>query len=321
MSKRGAFTPIMLAATLLVAFATGALAQQLNGNASLVSNITSSACPTGNGAHIIVARASLEAVGFGTIGAVKDAVLAQVPGSTAEFVNYPATLDAYFMSETTGVYAMRTLIAAYIANCPCQPLVVMGYSQGAQVTADSLVGQQVMSFPDNMTLAAGVAIDQPLPDSTLSRVAAMVIMGDPTFNTSESFHVGNASKNALFPREDVSNFGRTGLASRTQSYCDALDPYCASGSFDSISVHLGYVKEYGIAATTFVVDQLKQYKGCAAGNATGGANGTAGGANGTNGGAAPTSSPPAYTGAAVNVYGASSAMLMAAMAAVFAFML
>ncbi|EME47060.1 carbohydrate esterase family 5 protein, partial [Dothistroma septosporum NZE10] len=199
------------------------------------------------GAHIIVARASLEVLGYGIIGAVKDNVLKAVPGSTAEYVVYPATLTDYFNSESDGVVAMRKLIDAYVAKCANAPLVLMGYSQGAQVTADSLVGQQVVAFPANSS------VDQPLPDSTLQSVAAVVMMGDPSSNLTESFHVGNATKNGIFPRKNVASFADTGLASRAKSYCDAGDPYCASGNFSMLSVHLGYVQEYGSAATTFVV--------------------------------------------------------------------
>lgn len=255
-----------------------------------VSNVSSSACPSNGGAHIIVARASLEAPGYGIIGSVKDAILSRVPGSTAEFVTYPATLNDYFNSESAGVVGMRTLIANYVAKCSSSlPLVIMGYSQGAQVTADALVGQQTQGFPANSS------ISDPLPASTLSRIAAVVMMGDPTFVTNETFHVGNATRNGVYPRRDVANFNIANLAQRTKSYCDANDPYCAGGNLSTgLAVHLGYVKEYGNASADFVINQIKAY------TANGGAsNGTATGS----GGATSSSSgrPASYTGAAATL--------------------
>nr|POE64988.1 acetylxylan esterase 2 [Quercus suber] len=225
-----------------------------------ISNVTSSACPSQGGAHIIVARASLEAPGYGIIGAVKDAVLARVPGSTAESVGYPATLANYTDSETAGVLAMRSLINAFIANCAGSPLVVMGYSQGAQVSADSLVGQEDKNFPD------GSPASDPLSESTLARTAAVIMMGDPSLVVNETFHVGNSTKNSIFPREDVSNFNIAGLASRTQSYCDDGDPYCAAGG--DLIVHLSYVQEYGSQAADFVVNNIKSWYGDKTSNGT-----------------------------------------------------
>lgn len=258
-----------------------------------VSNITSTDCPQNGGAHIIVARASLEAPGYGTIGNVKDKVLSRVPGSNAQFINYPATLNDYFNSESDGVVAMKMQINDYINKCPSSlPLVLMGYSQGAQVVADSIAGQQVQGFPKN------TSIDQPLPASTISRIAAVVIMGDPTFLTNETFHVGNATKNGLFPRQDASNFNVGGLASRMKSYCDANDPYCASGNLSTgLSVHIGYVGEYGVQAEDFVVQQIKAYYA----NSTSGGNATGSGSGSGSGGMGSSSSsgmPAQYTGSA-----------------------
>ena len=43
-------------------------------------------------------------------------------------------------------------------------------------------------------------------------------------------------------------------ADRIASYCDANDPFCASGS--DINVHLGYFAEYDNAAASFVVGKV-----------------------------------------------------------------
>lgn len=229
-------------------------------------------------------------------------MLKRVPGSTAEFVTYPATLDDYFNSESDGVLAMKKLINAYTDKCSASlPLVLMGYSQGAQVSADSLAGQQVAAFPDNSS------INQPLPASTLSRVAAVVIMGDPSFVTNETFHVGNATRNGLFPRKDVSNFNTAGLSAKVQSYCDFNDPYCASGNLSTgLPVHLGYVQEYGSQAEDFVVNQIKAFYSNGTSTSSNGTSSSGSGSstssNGTSSGGSgsstTSSTPAAYTGAA-----------------------
>lgn len=289
---------------------------QTFGNYSTISNVSSSACPSKGGAHIIVARASQEPLGYGIIGGVKDAVIAKIPASNAEYVVYPATLNDYFNSEPSGVLGMKALVEAYLAkDCPNNaPLVLMGYSQGAQVVADYLSGQNVQGFAQNSS------IDTAPPASTLARVAAVVIMGDPSINiTSNPFHVGNSTQSGLFSRHANSSdvFTSSGLASRMQSYCDALDPYCASaGNFDHISVHLLYVPEYGANATSFVVNKINEYyanatsNGTATGTATGSATQTASGT------AAAT-----HTGAAavVSVHAGGMAFVAMAMAGAFIF--
>lgn len=218
---------------------------------------------------MIVARASTEPLGYGIIGAVKDQVLKALPGSNAEYVVYPATLTDYFTSEQSGVTGMKDLVEAYLSQNCAEPLVLMGYSQGAHVTADYLSGQSVNGFPYNATFA------DPAPQSVLDKVAAVTIMGDPSINiTNNAFHVGNSTQSGLFARAANSSAVLDGISGKIQSYCDALDPYCASaGNFENLPVHLGYVQEYGQNATDFVVEQVKawyQMNGNASGNGTAG---------------------------------------------------
>lgn len=86
-----------------------------------------------SGVHIIVARASLEPVGFGTLlGPVKDMILAQIPHSDAIAVPYPATITGdppYPTSEEEGVGNMTQLVKQYGDACPNNKMVLMGYSQ------------------------------------------------------------------------------------------------------------------------------------------------------------------------------------------------
>lgn len=271
---------------LLLATSLAATTQaQTFGNYSTISNVTSSACPAPGTAHIIVARASLEPLGYGVIGAVKDNVLAALPGSNAEYVVYPATLTDYFTSEQAGVLGMKALAEAYIAKNCAEPLVLMGYSQGAQVTADYISGQNDNGFPYNATLT------DPAPASVLDKLAAAVIMGDPSMNVTDNpFHVGNSTKGGVYIRDANSSAVLDSIESKLQSYCDANDPYCASGNFSYISVHLGYVEEYGTNATDFVVAKIKEWY----------ANSTSSG-NGTNATTTGTAGNSTYTGGAAEM--------------------
>ncbi|KAF7369603.1 Acetylxylan esterase 2 [Mycena venus] len=181
--------------------------------------------------HVITARASTEAPGEGIIGAVVSSV---VQGSSQnvsrESVDYPATVANYDSSESLGVTDMENKLAAKAGSCPDTKIVLMGYSQGAQVTGDTMVAQ-----------GAGV-----------SQVAAVILMGDPAHVAGESFQKGTANnQNGIFPR---SNNGLEQFSDKIASFCDIGDEFCASGA--SLAVHLGYVQEYGSQATAFVLGRI-----------------------------------------------------------------
>lgn len=284
----------------LTTIAATARAQSI-GNYSTISNTTSSACPAPGTAHVIVARASTEPLGYGIIGAVKDLVIEALPGSNAEYVVYPATLTDYFDSEGAGVLGMKALIEAYLAKNCAEPLVLMGYSQGAHVTADFLSGQSVNGFPFNASLT------EPASEEVFRNLAAVTIMGDPSINiTDNAFHVGNSTRSGLFARFANSSSVLNGIESNIQSYCDALDPYCASaGNFDNISVHTGYVQEYGRDAADFVVQKIKDWHGN---------NETSGSGNGTAGTPTQTGSPAEYIGSAATVGGGIAGVIAVALA-------
>lgn len=116
-------------------------------------NIT---CTTGDAVHMIVARASLEPPGTGVIGNISRNIQQQFPGSTVEAVQYPATLTNYVLSEAAGVTAMAMLVNSYASACPNSRMVLMGYSQGAQVTADLLCGTSEAASPKTDAVAASI---------------------------------------------------------------------------------------------------------------------------------------------------------------------
>ncbi|KAJ4397855.1 hypothetical protein N0V93_002092 [Gnomoniopsis smithogilvyi] len=223
-------------------------------------NSTTSACVNGTAVHMIVARASLEKPGPGVIGGVATQVVQQLPGSDIVSVDYPATLENYTSSEAAGVKAMTTLLTDYASRCPNSKIVMMGYSQGAQVAADVLCGTNEGSLFQST---------QAMNSSILDKVAAVVLMGDPSKAQNETFINGTSTKNGIFPRQNVN--GCSSIEKRMVSYCNANDTFCDSGS--SIQVHLSYVQNNGTAAMNFILSQ---------------ANSNAGGSTGGNGNGNPT---------------------------------
>lgn len=99
-----------------------------------------------SGFHIIVARASGEAEGTGITGGVAEMVAARVRGSTITAVDYPASFITYLSSESEGVTAMRQDIESYVNACPNGKVVLMGYSQGAEVISDVVCGGSTFGF-------------------------------------------------------------------------------------------------------------------------------------------------------------------------------
>lgn len=99
--------PATLAAPVPILTVTGGLVS------SVVSGLTSLLNPSGctvAGVHIIVARASTEAPGEGSLKAVADAIISRLPGSDSVAVDYPALLTNYPSSEGSGVTGMSRLI-------------------------------------------------------------------------------------------------------------------------------------------------------------------------------------------------------------------
>jgi acetylxylan esterase len=121
------------ALVVLVALAAGSLASPVN-----VEIDARAEC---FGTTIIVARGSTEAPGTGVTGeTVASLVTNQVEDSNTFGLDYPATLENYESSESAGVESLLDTIAELVDACPDTQVVLMGYSQGAQVIGDTLCG-------------------------------------------------------------------------------------------------------------------------------------------------------------------------------------
>jgi hypothetical protein len=104
----------------LILFVTLAACQEYGqpGNTSCVS-----------GAHIVVARGSLEPRGPGIIGAVARQIHQRIPHSDTISLEYPAIYDPYQPSQMEGVVALSVVLAQYVMVCPKTKIILLGFSQ------------------------------------------------------------------------------------------------------------------------------------------------------------------------------------------------
>ncbi|KAK2683730.1 Cutinase/acetylxylan esterase [Fusarium oxysporum f. sp. vasinfectum] len=213
------------------------------------ANSTTDAITCAKGAHLIVARGSLEPEGPGAMGILAEEIIKLIPGSDMEALVYPALYNEYVESQTEGVRTMNSVINNYVKNCPDTGLILMGYSQGAHVTMDTMCGASSEGFPGTLSQ----------PSYITDNVAAIIAMGDPSLTEGQPFLVGTSEGSGLTcPRSSpaTSPIGCNSIASKTVSICDKGDPYCEAGGKD-LSVHLSYIKNYGEFTVGHVVKAWK----------------------------------------------------------------
>lgn len=174
---------------------------------------------------VIAARGTGEPAGTGfLLGQVSRQIDSRVDVPvTVVGLDYPAAAE-FVNSPRQGVAELGRLVGA-ADDC----LVLLGYSQGAIVVGDALARFD----------AADAA-----------KVRAVVMFGDPRFNSAEPYNEGSfgANTRGLNPR-------RTGeLAAfngRVQNYCNGGDPVCQGGGRGAGDGHLAY-GQFAVRAATFV---------------------------------------------------------------------
>lgn len=142
---------------------------------------------------------------------------------------YPArapSLRGYVESKNTGRDMLRAFIRVEVSTCPEQKLVLVGYSQGAHVVADVL-----SRGPSGR-----------LTPRELSRIGAVVLIGDPRFNPDEPFTFGSF---------DVNRRGRLGARSphdldkvngRIRAWCRRGDYWCQKPLPFGVSVRQAFAE-------------------------------------------------------------------------------
>ncbi|KAF2092120.1 carbohydrate esterase family 5 protein [Saccharata proteae CBS 121410] len=196
--------------------------------------------------HIITARGSTEPQGNGALSSLVALIQKAHPSATTEAVVYPATLDNYSSSSSNGAAALTAQLTKYVEACPCSEIVLLGYSQGAQVIGDSLCGGGAV-IDDAFT----EPIDRSIGDH--GELTAIVQFGDPRFIKGLSFDKGNNTvSDGIFPRP--AKISCDHYADKIHSYCDQGDPFCADGN--ELLVHVTYPERYNNAAVGFVNEKL-----------------------------------------------------------------
>jgi len=201
----------------------------------------------------IVARASTEAQGPGVIGALSEEIQKGVKATVSErSVVYPAALTPYEPSVVKGDEAIKKELTEEVAACPNQKIVLLGYSQGAQIVGDVLGGGGGNKSVDGAGDGPATA---PAAASVTSHVVGVIQYGDPRRIPNQSFDVGSdKGAEGIFPRLKTQLL--TSFASEIQSYCDTGDPFCAKGL--NLEAHLDYVEKYDKTAAKFIIGKLNE---------------------------------------------------------------
>lgn len=213
------------------------------------STAASTAAPRASGCaavNLIVARASTEAAGEGVTQRLATQIVNRSKQTVSqEAVVYPATLSNYVSSESRGVSDAELELTTAVRNCPNQKEVLLGYSQGAEVSMDVFTGNSEVS---GTVLPVNTAIS--------SHVVAIANFGDPGHVAGEPWELGTATLGGVFPRgsAQVALLAAFGGSGKIAAWCDSGDPYCASGH--KLTVHLTYLDRYQDAAASFVLGKI-----------------------------------------------------------------
>nr|POE56391.1 acetylxylan esterase 2 [Quercus suber] len=149
-------------------------------------------------------------------------------------LNYPAISASqtnlangnYGRSVDQGIGALQQVIVDYVNQCPTGKIFVMGYSQGGQVTSGALAGN-----PSHAPLKAK------------GRLTAGVIYADPTYidglsPIDQGSGANNGREGTAAGNGDKQRFLNANFAGRVQTYCQAGDQFCDSGTGpDAGSIH------------------------------------------------------------------------------------
>jgi hypothetical protein len=133
--------------------------------------------------HQIIVRATGEPPSMGVIGTLATLINSRLPGSTLEWIDYPAVLMPYDQSTSEGNRNLQNVVRGWADKCEGK-IVLLGYSQGAQIVGDVMCGA-------GGGIGLGPHID-PLEEKYQNRIAAIVQMGDPRRTVDKPWNAGTA---------------------------------------------------------------------------------------------------------------------------------
>ncbi|KAG2519389.1 hypothetical protein BBO99_00008139 [Phytophthora kernoviae] len=160
--------------------------------------------------HVVFARGSGEAAGFGICGEpLVSGITSNLAGMSVSSyaVGYLASMDQ--TSAGPGATDMTNHVVSVAQECPNTVFVLGGYSQGASVT-DISIGIKT-------TLGSGKTI----PDTLSSRIKAIVTFGNPLKMMGQTIESASST-----------------YGSKAIEFCNMGDPVCGAG-FNTMA-HLTY---------------------------------------------------------------------------------
>jgi hypothetical protein len=220
------------------------------------------ACPS---AEVVGVRGSGETAtdhnGFGkTVYAVAHAVATGYKGAHADPIDYPAiAVDItnpqypgnYRRSVNAGINNLSSFLAAFHTRCSSKPIVLVGFSQGAQVAGN---------------------VYQSIATAVRKKIVALALFGDPRFNpdqTEADFATYDPSLKGVWatPPPGANGTVRTfasGEVSSVHNYCVQYDPVCNWSLANGVNcapglycAHLHYVDMgYASDAATWALSRL-----------------------------------------------------------------
>lgn len=180
----------MFTQIILLLLAPGALASPMLSDTLLFLESRQQSCPN---VHVFGARETTVPQGFGSSGPVVDMIVAANPGATKEQIFYPATGgNTYAASAQAGVVAVTNQVTNFSLQCPETQIVLVGYSQGAQIMDDAMCGGGDPAEQIKNTTA-------PISGSIAAQVKAIILMGDPRHTPGAPYNVGNSTEPGVSP--------------------------------------------------------------------------------------------------------------------------
>ncbi|KAJ5160425.1 uncharacterized protein N7482_007429 [Penicillium canariense] len=229
--------------------------------------VNSTAC---SNVHILIARGTTESYP-GSLSTLAELITANNKDTTYENLVYPATDETSTDSYHIGKTVVRKQLTSFVERCghSDSKLVVLAYSQGAMVIADTLAGGGGDSTLGNMTDPISFDIGK---HSKIAKfyahgrganrsdaVDALVLYGDPRHAPYQPYNQGLNTFNVTgkYPRAEfqvqhlTDNYGHM-----IHDFCNVGDPVCASGS--NITAHMVYPDIWDQTAANWVQSVLEK---------------------------------------------------------------
>ncbi|KAJ5113785.1 hypothetical protein N7456_002319 [Penicillium angulare] len=209
--------------------------------------VNSTAC---SNVHIMIARGTTESYP-GSLETLAELISANNEQTTYENIIYPATDETSTNSYHVGKKAFDKQLTQFVELCgnTKSKLVVLAYSQGVMVVADTLAGGGGDAILGNLTAPIDVDIGK--------HIDALVLYGDPRHAPYQPYDEGfnTSSVTGKYPRPKFQVEHLTKYYGHIiQDYCNVGDPVCASG--DNITAHLVYPDIWDTTAASWVQEAL-----------------------------------------------------------------